>query len=589
MILEIVNTNGSWVPNHTGELAVNHLTDSTKKWIDDLILHFSQLDLSIGMTIEYKNQFNSDLKLRLVSIQSEPCDADIGGLAKDMDNLDIDTRIIKINLSQEIQEHPSSVYKEQEEKLLDRLGLYFNFPHLGIKQKRTFILRGRRMCGKDFLVNRVSFKLQKPVIYFNIHQESAHLSYYSKSTATPAQSPLSKIIDLVQLTGPCILLINGMEVFDGEIKWKDFDTTDILESFFSNMQRLRDFKVIIIACCSESAKLPKHFADYDEIELPLLDYNGRYSILQSYNMNDTVKKQLANAMVGYSVGEIDLLIERVLFEHRKSNLQIGNATFEMFYAYLRTNKASDEFQTAKKDTKWSEIGGYSEIKAKLQRLVTWPIESPQIYERSQIYSKYLGDSEFQIRKIFQAAKNSSPCILFIDDLDTVASRREWSEDGTGGVNERVLSSLLNEMDGISGLKGVLVVGCTNRPHQLDDALTRPGRLDFHYYVTLPSSLDRKEIIELYSTKCRCNLSDDQVNHLVEITENYTPSDIQVMFREAGMIALTDNFNSDQVSYENVLTALSNVLSVDNPSGNWLPGTTSDLKSFKVFAGRNKNS
>lgn len=83
-----------------------------------------------------------------------------------------------------------------------------------------------------------------------------------------------------------------------------------------------------------------------------------------------------------------------------------------------------------------------------------------------------------IRNLFQACKKVSPCILFLDNIDVIAARRGWSQDSSaGGVNDRVLSSLLNEMDGIGGLEGIVVVACTNHLDRLDDALTRPGIFD----------------------------------------------------------------------------------------------------------------
>ncbi|KAJ3260342.1 hypothetical protein HK103_000977 [Boothiomyces macroporosus] len=624
MILELANTNESWVPLVNGDLPDNSLSLKTRKWIDEFVKHLGEMELFAGMIIHYKNQFNSDLQLKLISIENEGT-ADVENITDPMQNLELHPDI-KIKLSLEIPAHPQSVYKEQEAQLLHRFRLFFDFGDLGIKQNHTFNLRGRRRCGKDFLVKSISFKLQKPVIYFNVHQETAHLHHYSKSTATPTSSPLLRLVDLVQLTGPCILLISGMEVFDADIKWNDFDTTSILESLFTQLKRLEGFKVIVIVCTSETSKLPNHFVDFEQVELSLLDFSGRLNVLKEYDLNDDLKKQLANATVGYNAGDLDLLVERVKFENRNVDFNSSLATIEDFKPFIRVNKAVDEFQTEKKDIKWRDLGGYAEIKQKLSQLVTWPIENPDVYKRfgirppsgvllygpsgcgktllvhamanhsamnfisikaSQIYSKYLGDSEYQIRKIFQTAKNSSPCILFIDDLDAVASRREWSEDGTGGVNERVLSTLLNEMDGISGLNGVLVVGCTNRPHQLDDALTRPGRLDFHYFVTLPTLQDRIDIIELLSVKCKSNLVADQIHNLAEITENYTPSDLQVLFREGGMIAMSENENADLISYENIQTALANILSANNPSGNWLPGMAVDLRPFEHFGGKNK--
>lgn len=105
------------------------------------------------------------------------------------------------------------------------------------------------------------------------------------------------------------------------------------------------------------------------------------------------------------------------------------------------------------------------------------LQTNRIYThvRTQIFGKYVGESEQAIRSLFETARASAPCILFLDSLQVIGTKREWSEgDGTSGVQERILSTLLNEMDGIVGLDGVLVIACSNNLESLDDALTRPG-------------------------------------------------------------------------------------------------------------------
>ncbi|CAG8756403.1 15719_t:CDS:2, partial [Acaulospora morrowiae] len=113
-----------------------------------------------------------------------------------------------------------------------------------------------------------------------------------------------------------------------------------------------------------------------------------------------------------------------------------------------------------------------------------------------ICSKYFGETENIIRNLFKTARKISPCIIFFDEIDSIASRRDWNdEEGNVGVGERVLSTLLNEMDGIQELNDVLVIGCTNRPDRIDDALVRPGRIDQSLYVGLPNKDERTDILK----------------------------------------------------------------------------------------------
>jgi len=113
----------------------------------------------------------------------------------------------------------------------------------------------------------------------------------------------------------------------------------------------------------------------------------------------------------------------------------------------------------------------------------------------QIFSKYLGDTEKFIRNLFKKARQLEPCIIFFDEIDSIAAKRGIDE-GTGGIYERALTQLLTEIEGIQDKKSVLIIGCTNRPDMIDDAMLRPGRFDQLFYVGPPDEQDR---INIFST------------------------------------------------------------------------------------------
>ncbi|KAJ3365694.1 hypothetical protein HDU91_002110, partial [Kappamyces sp. JEL0680] len=205
----------------------------------------------------------------------------------------------------------------------------------------------------------------------------------------------------------------------------------------------------------------------------------------------------------------------------------------------------------------------------------------------QIYSKYLGESEGAIRRLFQAASKAAPCIVFIDSLDAIGTRREWNEGGSGGVNERVLSTLLNEMDGVSELRDVLVIACTNQPQLLDDALTRPGRFDSLLYVGPPEAEDRRGILNVLRTKSRLVLSSDELDAVVDQTSGFSGADLEVLVREAGLIALQADMSAAQrITFGEIQAALAQRKTSDNPSGHWNPAQFArDLTLFERFGTR----
>merc|ERR1711959_56975 len=182
---------------------------------------------------------------------------------------------------------------------------------------------------------------------------------------------------------------------------------------------------------------------------------------------------------------------------------------------------------------WEDIGGLEPVKRELQEVVQYPVEHPDKFEKfgmapnrgvlfygphgcgktllaraiasecqanfisikgPELVTMWFGETEANIREVFDKSRQSSPCILFFDELDSVAVRR-GSLDGAGGASDRILNQLLTEMDGMNPKKTVFVIGATNRPDILDPALMRPGRLDDLIYIPLPDSKSRESIFK----------------------------------------------------------------------------------------------
>ncbi len=151
----------------------------------------------------------------------------------------------------------------------------------------------------------------------------------------------------------------------------------------------------------------------------------------------------------------------------------------------------------------------------------------------EIISKYYGESEKQLREFFDDAAENAPAIIFIDELDSIAPKRE---DVTGEVERRVVAQLLTLMDGIQGRDNVIVIGATNRQDAIDQALRRPGRFDREIYIGVPDKKGRKEIIDIHTRSMP--ISDDfDVDWALENTYGFVGADISALAREAAMKAL----------------------------------------------------
>ncbi len=151
----------------------------------------------------------------------------------------------------------------------------------------------------------------------------------------------------------------------------------------------------------------------------------------------------------------------------------------------------------------------------------------------EIMSKFYGESEARLREIFQQAQQNSPSIIFVDELDAIAPKRE---EVTGEVERRVVAQLLALMDGLSGRGNVIVIGATNRPSALDPALRRPGRFDREIEIGVPDKQGRHEILQIH-TRGMPLAEDVDLKKLADMTHGYTGADLSALGRETAMKAL----------------------------------------------------
>ncbi|XP_043706821.1 cell division control protein 48 homolog B [Telopea speciosissima] len=234
---------------------------------------------------------------------------------------------------------------------------------------------------------------------------------------------------------------------------------------------------------------------------------------------------------------------------------------------------------------WDDIGGLKDLKKKLQQAVEWPIKHAGAFSRlgispirgvllhgppgcskttlakaaahaaqasffslsgAELYSMYVGEGEALLRNTFQRARLAAPSIIFFDEVDVLAAKRGGSSSSNVTVAERLLSSLLTEMDGLEQAKGILVLAATNRPRAIDAALMRPGRFDLVLYVPPPDLEARHEILLVHTRNMK--ISDDvDLRQIAEDTELFTGAELEGLCREAGMVALREDISAAVVS------------------------------------------
>jgi transitional endoplasmic reticulum ATPase len=243
---------------------------------------------------------------------------------------------------------------------------------------------------------------------------------------------------------------------------------------------------------------------------------------------------------------------------------------------------------------WDSVGGLGSIKQELGEAVEWPMKYAKSFERMGIrpsrgvllygppgtgktllakavakesganfiqvkgpslLSMWVGKSEEGMRKVFERARQVAPCIIFFDEIDSLAGKR-GVETGTK-VTERVLNQLLAEMDGLEDLKDVLVIGATNRPDMLDSALLRPGRFDKILLVGAPEEEGRLNILKIH-TKNMPLTKDVNLKELAKKTSGYTGADLEAVAREAAMLSLRESIDSKDVRKKHFEEALKKI-------------------------------
>ncbi len=242
---------------------------------------------------------------------------------------------------------------------------------------------------------------------------------------------------------------------------------------------------------------------------------------------------------------------------------------------------------------YEDIGGLKEQIAKVREMIELPLRHPELFAKlgieppkgvllygppgtgktllakavanesdanfysiqgPEIISKFVGEAEHRLREIFEEAEKNAPSIIFIDEIDSIAPKRE---EVTGEVEKRVVAQLLTLMDGLKGRGKVVVIGATNRPNAIDPALRRPGRFDREIELGIPDKQGRKEILQIH-TRGMPLAEDVDLDYFAEITHGYVGADLAALAREAAMKTLRrvlPNINLDEEIPIEVLESL----------------------------------
>lgn len=234
------------------------------------------------------------------------------------------------------------------------------------------------------------------------------------------------------------------------------------------------------------------------------------------------------------------------------------------------------------NTTWADIGGLESVKRELRELVQYPVEHPEMFEKfgmspskgvlfygppgcgktllakavanecqanfisvkgPELLTMWFGESEGNVRELFDKARGAAPCVMFFDELDSIARARGSSLGDAGGAGDRVMNQLLTEMDGVGAKKSIFIIGATNRPDILDPAIMRPGRLDQLLFIPMPDLVSRASILR--ATLRKSPISPDvDLEFLARHTEKFSGADLTEICQRAAKLAIRENIEKE---------------------------------------------
>ncbi len=337
-----------------------------------------------------------------------------------------------------------------------------------------------------------------------------------------------------------------------------------------------------------------------EIEIGIPDEEGRYDILQIHTRGmpldqDIDLKSYAKVTHGFVGADLEMVakeaamrsLRRIIPEInlKESKIPIGilnkiKITNQDFDGALKEvhPSAMREVLVQKPNIEWKDIGGLDNVKEELKEAIEWPLKHADLFNKAaikppkgillygppgtgktllakavastsesnfisikgpELLSKWVGESEKGIREIFRKARQASPCVIFFDEIDAIAPRRSGYDAGDSHVTERLVSQMLTEIDGLEDLKGVVIIGATNRPDIIDEALLRPGRFDRLLEIPIPDNNTRKQILQIHLKK-KPLASDVDIDKLVTLTDSFTGAEIESLVNASAIAAVKEH-------------------------------------------------
>ncbi|KAJ3125285.1 AAA ATPase cdc48 [Nowakowskiella sp. JEL0407] len=477
------------------------------------------------------------------------------------------------------------------------------FKSIGIKPPRGILLYGPPGTGKTLIARAVANETGAFFFLINGPEIMSKMAGESESNLRKAfeeaekNSPSIIFIDEIDAIAP------KREKTNGEVERRVVSQMLTLMDGLKARSNL----VVMAATNRPNSIDPalRRFGRFDrEIDIGIPDPTGRLEILRIHTKNmkladDVDLERIAADSHGHVGSDLAALCSEAAMQQIREkmdlidleeetidaevldSLAVTNENFK--YAMANSNpSALRETVVEVPQVSWDDIGGLEKVKQELQEMVQYPIEHPEKFLKfgmnpskgvlfygppgtgktllakaiasecqanfisikgPELLTMWFGESEANVRDVFDKARAAAPCVLFFDELDSIAKARGSSAGDAGGAGDRVLNQLLTEMDGMNAKKNVFVIGATNRPDHIDPALLRPGRLDQLIYIPLPDENSRTQILSAALRKSPI-AKDVDLAFIAKNTHGFSGADLTEICQRASKLAIRESIDRD---------------------------------------------
>ncbi|ORZ24539.1 transitional endoplasmic reticulum ATPase [Absidia repens] len=477
------------------------------------------------------------------------------------------------------------------------------FKSIGIKPPRGILMYGPPGTGKTLIARAVAnetgaffFLINGPEIMSKMAGESES-NLRKAFEEAEANAPAIIFIDEIDAIAP------KREKTNGEVERR---VVSQLLTLMDGM-KARSNVVVIAATNRPNSIDPalRRFGRFDrEVDIGIPDPTGRLEILRIHTKNmklddDVDLEQIASETHGFVGADMASLCSEAAMQQIREKMDLIDleeetidaevldslaVTMENFRYSLGVSNPSALRETVVEvpTVKWNDIGGLENVKLELQETVQYPVEHPEKFLKfgmnpskgvlfygppgtgktmlakaianecqanfisikgPELLTMWFGESEANVRDVFDKARAAAPCVMFFDELDSIAKARGGSSGDAGGAGDRVLNQILTEMDGMNAKKNVFVIGATNRPDQIDPALLRPGRLDQLIYIPLPDEVSRLSIMKAQLRKSPV-AADVDLGLMAKHTNGFSGADLSEICQRAAKLAIREDIEKD---------------------------------------------